>query len=103
MQVILPILTLMAGIAQATAFMQGLETWLGLGAIISVIIFVAAIMLGAFGGLITGIIAFYGAWKGWHWPWYGAVAIAFPYLILLIAMAGLGGVMSMVFDRSRDP
>ena len=32
----------------------------------------------------TAIACFIGAWKAWHWPWYGALAFTSPALLLLV-------------------
>lgn len=46
------------------------------------------------------MIAFYGIWRGWEWPLWAAVIIAFPFLILtLVGLAG-GGIAKMA-DRNR--
>jgi len=30
---------------------------------------------------VLAVAAFFGAWMGWEWPWYGALAFAFPGLV----------------------
>lgn len=83
------------GLLQGAAFIQGMEVWFDIGPILSVICFVVLLVTGV-GTIPAAIIAFYGAWKGWHWPWFGAAIAAFPFLIVLGLIVAYSGLSSFL-------
>jgi hypothetical protein len=83
------------GIAQLAAFFAGMELWLGLGWIMSFLIFVVVASL-PLGSLATAAVAFYGAYKGWHWEWWQAALLAFPFAIIGIIMMTISGAAGLV-------
>jgi hypothetical protein len=101
MQAVMLVLYVAAAIVQAAAFMEGIDLWWGIGSILAVIVFVVALALGIIGSIFATGVAFYGAWKGWGWPWYGAVAVAAPSLILTFALVGAETAFSAITQMFR--
>jgi hypothetical protein len=96
MGVILVPLYLLLFIAQAAAYFQGMEIWLGVGWLGALAI---AFLVGTFvpmGAVALSGIAFYGAWKGWHWDWWQAALLTWPFGILSIVMMLFSGAAGLV-------
>ena len=68
-----------------------LQTGFGLGGVASIGIFMLLYLTGSVGSIPMAIVSFYGAWRGWQWPIWGAALFAFPFVILSFAFLGVGG------------
>ncbi len=99
---LLRILYFVFGFAQLVAFFQGLQISFELGGVASIGIFVLLYLTGSFGSIPMTMISFYGAWRGWQWPIWGAALFAFPFVILSFAFLGIGGFYSF-FNRQKAP
>jgi hypothetical protein len=88
------------GFAQLVAFFHGLQTGFGLGGVASIGIFMLAYLTGSVGSIPMAIVSFYGAWRGWQWPIWGAALFAFPFVILSFAFLGVGGFYNL-FNRQK--
>ncbi len=97
---VIGILYFVFGFAQLVAFFHGLQTGFGLGGVASIGIFMLLYLTGSLGSIPMAIVAFYGAWRGWQWPIWGAALFTFPFVILSFAFLGLGGFYSF-FNRRR--
>jgi hypothetical protein len=82
---------LLFGLFQCVGFLEGVNVFFGWPWWVGLIIFFMSLGLGTLGGLLTVAFTFYGAWKGWGWPWYGAVAFAAPFPFLALATGGAVG------------
>jgi hypothetical protein len=91
------------GFAQLVAFFYGLQTWFGLGGVASIGIFMLLYLTGSVGSIPMAIVAFYGAWRGWQWPIWGAAVLAFPFVILSFGFLGIGGFYSFFGRRRVSP
>ena len=88
-------------IAQLAAFFAGIELWLGFGAFVGFLIFFVAASL-PLGAVFTTAVAFYGAYAGWRWPWWQALLLTCPFLILSlisVALHGAAGIAGMLSGR----
>jgi hypothetical protein len=90
------------GFAQLVAFFHGLQMGFGLGGVASIGIFMLLYLTGSLGSIPMAIVSFYGAWRGWQWPIWGAALLAFPFVILSFAFLGIGGFYSF-FNRQKAP
>ncbi len=90
------------GFAQLVAFFHGLQTGFGLGGVASIGIFMLLYLTGSVGSIPMAIVSFYGAWRGWQWPIWGAALFAFPFVILSFAFLGVGGFYNL-FNRQKAP
>src|SRR6266702_5458235 len=97
---LLGVLYFVFGFAQLVAFFHGLQTGFGLGGVASIGIFMLLYLTGSVGSIPMAIVSFYGAWRGWHWPIWGAALFAFPFVILSFAFLGVGG-FSNIFNRQK--
>lgn len=77
------LLTLGFMIFSAWAALAALEAWFGLGWAILALIGLCLLLRGA--GL--PIVAIFGATQVWGWPWWLAVPVFVPALLVLIALA----------------
>lgn len=105
MQFVFFLLYAALGIVQIMAYLAGIELWLGLGTFWGLVIFFITAAL-PFGSVIDAAIAFYGAYKGWHWLWWQAALLTFPFAIIGIAIASAGGMVAMMhtlFHRRSTP
>ncbi len=93
MQFIFIALYVALGIAQITAYLDGIHLWLGVGTFLGLVIFFATASL-PFGAFVDAGIAFYGAYKGWHWDWWQAALLTFPFAILGLLAMGMDGAIS---------
>jgi len=100
MQILFIILYVVLGIFQIAAYLDGINLWLGVGTLLGFIIFFITAAL-PFGSLADSAIAFYGAYSAWHWTWWQAALLTFPFAILGIAAMGLGGIASLGAMLSR--
>ncbi|MGY3393428.1 hypothetical protein ACVWW6_006019 [Bradyrhizobium sp. USDA 3311] len=95
------VLYCLLGLFQLAAFFEGIEQWLGFGWIVAMILFFIAASV-PLGSIATAALAFYGANHGWHWPWWQAALLAFPFpIVALISMAlqGSGTLAGMMRQR----
>ena len=99
---LLGVLYFVFGFAQLVAFFHGLQTGFGLGGVASIGIFMLLYLTGSVGSIPMAIVSFYGAWRGWQWPIWGAALFAFPFIILSFAFLGIGGFYSF-FKRQKAP
>ncbi|MHC2338192.1 MULTISPECIES: hypothetical protein [unclassified Bradyrhizobium] len=53
--------------------------------------------LAPLGSIVAAAVSFYGAYHGWHWEWWQAALLCFPFAILSIATLVLQG-SANVFD-----
>jgi len=88
------------GFAQLVAFFHGLQTGFGLGGVASIGIFMLLYLTGSVGSIPMAMVSFYGAWRGWQWPIWGAALFAFPFVILSFAFLGVGGFYNL-FNRQK--
>ncbi len=88
------------GFAQLVAFFHGLQTGFGLGGVASIGIFMLLYLTGSVGSIPMAIVSFYGAWRGWQWPIWGAALFAFPFIIFSFAFLGVGGFYNL-FNRQK--
>jgi hypothetical protein len=88
------------GFAQLVAFFHGLQTGFGLGGVASIGIFMLLYLTGSVGSIPMAVVSFYGAWRGWQWPIWGAALFAFPFVILSFAFLGVGGFYNL-FNRQK--
>jgi hypothetical protein len=80
------------GAAQIVAFLAGIKLWLGIGMFWGTIIFLIS-MLAPFGPIANSGLAFYGAYRAWHWPFWAAALLTFPFAIMgifAIAVRSIG-------------
>jgi hypothetical protein len=89
------------GVVQVTAFMEGVETWLGWNLPLQIVAFVVCLFLGPIGALVITPLGFYGASVGWGWPWWQALLLTAPFLVFSIAAFALGGAAARF--RRRTP
>jgi hypothetical protein len=100
MQIVFIVLYCALGIAQIAAYLAGIKLWLGVGTFLGFVIFFATAAL-PFGSIADAAIAFYGAYAAWHWAWWQAALLTFPFAILGILAMGLDGVVGMVRATSQ--
>jgi hypothetical protein len=99
---LLYVLYFVLGFAQLVAFFHGLQMGFGFGGVASIGIFMLLYLTGSLGSIPMAIVSFYGAWRGWQWPIWGAALLAFPFVILSFAFLGIGGFYSF-FNRQKAP
>jgi hypothetical protein len=87
-------------LVQLAAFQDGAGLWLGIGWLLSSLLFFALYGLIPFGEIGVILLTFYGAWKAWRWPWFGAAVLAAPGLVPM-ALFGFGGAAGAVISRLR--
>ena len=80
---IMVLLTLRFMIFSAWAALAALQTWFGLAWAILGLIGLALIV----GGRAVPVVAIFGAIQVWDWPWWVAVPVFVPALLVLIALA----------------
>jgi hypothetical protein len=102
MQVLFFIVYLALGFLQITAFLEGTEVWLHTSTIVSLLIGFVTISFLPFGSIATSAIAFYGAYRGWHWAWWQAALVAFPFAIFSVVMAAAGMGVSALATLGRQ-
>src|SRR5262245_53807294 len=83
-------------IAQAAAYFQGMELWLGFGWLASLVVGVLAAGWLPFGSLAMSAVAFYGAWRGWDWEWWQAALLTWPFAIISLAAMFMSGAVGLV-------
>lgn len=88
--VVVYIAYLLLGIFQIAAIMAGLEDWVGLHWILSIII--AAPI--AYIPILGTIVGMFGAVEAWHWSWLQATGLFFGPLALIFIFAALTGALS---------
>lgn len=86
---------------QAFAFFEGLDAWFGLGTVASILAFVAVVLTGQLGSLAMIVVGIYGMIHGWGWPWWQAVALACPLLVIGFLMAGSLGITTVMRGAFR--
>lgn len=86
--------------AQMAPFSQGIKLW-GFGAVVGFIIFFVGIHLFAIGAAVIAGIAFYGAYTGWHWPWWQAAMLTIPFLIFGVITMRFGGLLNFYVRPRR--
>jgi hypothetical protein len=97
------LLYLAIGVVQLAAYFQGMELWLGIGWILSFVIFLIGTWL-PFGSFVLAGIAFYGAHKGWRWEWWQAALLTFPFAIMSLIIMSAGGIAGVrEYLRNRRP
>lgn len=104
MGIIWVVLMYALGIAQLVAFQAGLQEWLGLHWIVSIIIGIVALMLGPIGSLAVAVVGFFGAMEAWNWEWWQAGLLCFPSLVIglvLLVVNGAAGLGGQLFSRGR--
>jgi len=99
---LLYVLYFVLGFAQLVAFFHGLQMGFGLGGVASIGIFMLLYLTGSLGSIPMAIVSFYGAWRGWQWPIWGAALLVVPFVILSFAFLGIGGFYSF-FNRQKAP
>jgi hypothetical protein len=100
-RVILVVLWIALGAAQITAYLAGINLWLGLGTPLGLIVFFGTVWV-PFGSLIDAILSFYGAYAAWHWTWWQAALLAFPFAIVGIMLNGASAIVHLFGRRSND-
>jgi hypothetical protein len=100
--VVLWLAYLALGLFQIAAFMQGMETWWGLNGFVAIIIGLILLGIVPFGSIIASALAFYGAYKGWHWQWWQAALLCFPFVILSVVLMGGSGLASLAQRRFQS-
>jgi hypothetical protein len=98
---ILIVLYILLGIAQITAYLKGINLWLGIGTLLGLIIFFGTAWL-PFGSVIDALIGFYGAYKGWQWEWWQAALLTFPFAIVGLIISSLGWIVDLFGARGRQ-
>src|SRR5260370_35087064 len=91
------------GFAQLVAFFHGLQMGFGVGGVASIGIFMLLYLTGSVGSIPMAIVSFYGAWRGWRWPIWGAAWLAFRSVILSFSLLGTGGGFRFVDPRQSAP
>ncbi|WP_191558408.1 hypothetical protein [Brevundimonas aurantiaca] len=87
-----------------TAYYAGMRVWLGWGFLPAFAIMIVAFMFRDVGGLFLSVVGFIGMWKGWDWPIWQALIIAFPMIaVMIVTMLGGGIVNALTSTRSRAP
>jgi hypothetical protein len=82
---ILFVVNFLGGFVQITAFIAGIERWLGLPWFGAFLLFIPANTA----LIAASVVAYYGATQAWGWEWWQAALLCWPFLIL-------GGVMLSV-------
>jgi hypothetical protein len=83
------------------AYYAGMKVWLGWGFFPAFAIMIVAFMFRDLGGLFLSVVGFIGMWKGWDWPIWQALTIAFPMVaIMVITMLG-GGIVDALSSMRR--
>jgi hypothetical protein len=100
MQVIFVILYIVLGIIQITAYLAGINLWLGVGTFWGLVIFFVTASL-PFGSIADAAIGFYGACGAWQWPWWQAALLTFPFAVLGVLAMGISGIASLAAAFSR--
>jgi hypothetical protein len=100
MQAVFVILYFVLGIFQIAAYLAGINLWLGIGTFWGLVIFFITGCL-PFGSIVDAVIAFYGAHSAWHWPWWQAALLTFPFAVFGIAAMGLSGIAGLAAAFSR--
>lgn len=93
------------GIFQLAAFQAGLQGWLGLHWLISIIVGIVALMLGPLGSIAVAIVGFFGAMDAWHWTWWQAGLLCFPSIVIFIVLTALQRTASLggfLFSRGQS-
>jgi hypothetical protein len=86
MSAIFYLLYLALGAAQIAAYLAGIHLWLGVGTFFGLIIFFGTAALPFPGAIFDAAISFYGAYKGWNWPWWQAALLTFPFAIIGVSV-----------------
>lgn len=74
------------GIAQLWAFAEGVEVWLGWGALGAVFLFVVLSVVPV-AQLAIPVIGFIGCTRGWGWEWWQALLLVAPFALLSLGMS----------------
>ncbi|SON55516.1 hypothetical protein HDIA_1975 [Hartmannibacter diazotrophicus] len=88
---------LFAAALQWTAFHDGMELWFGLSISMATVAFAIFYLFGL--SIFAAPVVFYGAYVAWGWPWYQAVLLAAPAVVItsiLLRFRGIKGVFSRV-------
>lgn len=89
-------------IVTLAAYYAGMRVWLGWGFFPAFAVMIVAFMFRDLGALFLSVVGFIGMWKGWDWPLWQALIIAFPMLaIVILTMIGGGIANAFVAMRSR--
>lgn len=79
------VIDLVMGIVQIAAMLAGLQAWLGwpfwLAALVALLS--GGFLKLPFGSLIGCVLGVFGAWKGWGWPFLGALLLFLWWPILM--------------------
>ena len=100
MQAIVIIGLLILGYFQIAACIAGIKLWLGFGTVFAIIFFFASAAI-PFGAVLDTGVSFYGAYAAWHWSWWQAALLTFPFAILGIVLNGLTAVERLLRRRRR--
>lgn len=83
------------------AYYAGMRVWLGWGFFPAFAVMIVAFMLRDLGGLFLSVVGFIGMWKGWDWPLWQALIVAFPMVAILVVTM-LGGGIAHAFASMRN-
>lgn len=92
-------LWLLFALVQFFAFADGMRSYFGVGPLVFGLVFTVCLFLGPLGGLVMSVVGFYGATNVWGWPWWQALLLVAPGLVLSFFAAGISGLASL-FSRS---
>lgn len=100
MQLIFILAQIAIAIAQLFAYLDGMQLYFGLGAILSFIIFVLVFFIPVLGATFVAVMTYHGARYGWQWEWYQALLLAIPGVIVSVAILVVGGLASIFTRRA---
>ncbi|WP_333592391.1 hypothetical protein [Brevundimonas sp.] len=82
-------------------YYAGMQVWLGWGFFPAFAVMIVAFLFRDIGGLFLSVVGFVGMWKGWDWPLWQALLVAFPMIAILGVLMLSGGIASTL-SQSRN-
>jgi hypothetical protein len=90
-------------VAMLLAFVEALELWLLWPPVASGALFALLWVLGPLGGVVSGVIGFFGAHQGWLLPWWQAALLAGAFVVVGFFAMAFSGVLGVFGRRTGSP
>jgi hypothetical protein len=90
-------------LAMLFAFVEALNLWLGWPAAAAAALFALFYVLGPLGGVVIGMIGFFGAFRGWGLEWWQAFALSAAFVALGFFAMAFSGVLGRLGRRTGTP
>jgi hypothetical protein len=82
------------------AVVEALELWLLWPPVASVPVFALLWVLGPLGSVLIAPVGFFGAFQGWGWAWWQALALAGGFVVLGFFAQAFSGILGLIGRRT---